>query len=56
MRYTAGGSKGEVKKLGIPHPRSLNYIMKNFFLMYKRREFQFYKMKSSRDGWMMATQ
>lgn len=27
------GGKGEVKKLGIPHPRSLEYIIKRFFFL-----------------------
>lgn len=43
MRYTAGGSKGEVKKLGIPHPRSLNYIIKNFFRCTNVKNFSFTK-------------
>lgn len=28
------GGKGEVKKLGIPHPRSLEYIIKRFFFFF----------------------
>lgn len=45
------GGKGEVKKLGIPHPRSLKYIIKRFFkITYLCIEFQFCKMKHSEDG------
>ena len=38
--------KGEVKKLGIPSPRSLNFIIKNLKKIYFCTEFQFCKLKS----------
>lgn len=46
MRDTAGGGKREVKNLGIPHSRLLNYIAKNFSNVYAYKNVGFAKSRA----------